>query len=90
MCAFALVADELPTANGCRCWHVPGKELVHAPACCLTSSATSAPQGRVTDHRVGVTEHGIEEVLAGQRLDPFIEALQLQHQSELLANLGEQ
>jgi protein subunit release factor A len=39
---------------------------------------------------VGVTEHGIDAVMAGERLDPFIEALQLQHQSELLANLDSQ
>ncbi|GAB4822374.1 hypothetical protein N2152v2_009420 [Parachlorella kessleri] len=48
------------------------------------------PQGRVTDHRVGVTEHGIDAILAGQRLDAFIDALQLQHRSELLANLDAQ
>eukprot|EP00887_Chlorella_sp_A99_P003068 scaffold9.g3068.t1 len=43
--------------------------------------------GRVTDHRVGVTEHGLPAVLAGERLDVFIEALRVQHQTELLANL---
>jgi len=46
-----------------------------------------AMQGRVTDHRVGVTEHGMEGVLSGERLAVFIEALQLHHQSQLLANL---
>ena len=45
-------------------------------------------QGRVTDHRVGLTEHGMEGVLSGERLPVFIEALQLHHQSELLASLG--
>lgn len=48
------------------------------------------PQGRVTDHRVGVTEHGMEAVLAGERLDAFIEALQLQAQADALASLGEE
>lgn len=45
------------------------------------------PQGRVTDHRVGVTEHGMEAVLAGERLDSFIQALQMQHQADLLSTL---
>lgn len=45
------------------------------------------PQGRVTDHRVGVTEHGMEGVLSGERLQVFIEALQLHHQTQQLANL---
>jgi peptide chain release factor 1 len=44
-------------------------------------------QGRVTDHRVGITEHGIESIMGGEGLDIFIDALRLQHQSELLANL---
>ena len=45
------------------------------------------PQGRVTDHRVGVTEHGMEAVLAGEKLDAFVEALRLQHQADLLSTL---
>jgi peptide chain release factor 1 len=45
------------------------------------------PQGRVTDHRVGITEHGVEQIMAGQKLDAFIEALTAQHQQELLAQL---
>lgn len=44
----------------------------------------------MTDHRVGLTEHGIDAVLGGEKLDSFIEALQVQHQSELLANLDAQ
>ena len=44
-------------------------------------------QGRVTDHRVGVTEHGMEGVLSGERLGVFVEALQVHHQGLLLANL---
>ena len=46
-------------------------------------------QGRVTDHRVGVTEHGIESVMNGERLTVFADALQLRHQAELLAQLGQ-
>lgn len=45
------------------------------------------PQGRTTDHRIGVTEHGMEGVLGGERLDVFIDALRLAYQSELLATL---
>lgn len=45
------------------------------------------PQGRVTDHRVGVTQNDIEAVLAGERLDEFIDAMQQLQQRELLANL---
>ncbi|KAL4856868.1 Peptide chain release factor 1 [Chlorella vulgaris] len=47
------------------------------------------PQGRVTDHRVGVTEHGMDGVLSGERLGVFIEALQVHHQSQLLASLDQ-
>ena len=46
-----------------------------------------AVQGRVTDHRVGVTEHGMDGVLSGERLGVFVEALRLHEQSSLLANL---
>lgn len=46
------------------------------------------PQGRVTDHRVGHTEHGIERVLAGESLDVFTEALQAQHTNDRLLSLS--
>lgn len=46
------------------------------------------PQGRVTDHRVGVTEHGIEGVLSGASLDIFLDALRTQHKQQLLEDLG--
>ena len=49
----------------------------------------SATQGRVTDHRVGHTEHGIEGVLSGARLDAFIDALHAHHREQLLAGLGQ-
>ncbi|CAL8462217.1 g1748 [Coccomyxa elongata] len=45
------------------------------------------PQGRVTDHRVGVTEHGIEGVLSGASLDVFTEALVTHHKQQLLSDL---
>jgi peptide chain release factor 1 len=44
--------------------------------------------GRVTDHRVGVTEHALEAVLAGERLDGFVDALRRKWQAESLATLG--
>ena len=47
----------------------------------------SCLQGRVTDHRVGLTEHGIENVMNGERLELFTDALQQRHQTELLAQL---
>ncbi|KAL6774363.1 PRFA2 [Auxenochlorella protothecoides x Auxenochlorella symbiontica] len=45
-------------------------------------------QGRVTDHRVGLTLHGMEAVLVQGDIDPFIDALALDHQMRLLASLG--
>jgi peptide chain release factor 1 len=42
------------------------------------------PQGRVTDHRVGLTSHRMEAILQGE-LDEFTEALQAQHRAEQLA-----
>lgn len=46
------------------------------------------PQGRVTDHRIGLTLYKIDEILNGD-LDEIIEALSLANQSEKLSNLGE-
>jgi peptide chain release factor 1 len=42
------------------------------------------PQGRVTDHRVGLTSHRMEAILQGD-LDEFAEALRAQHRAEQLA-----
>lgn len=42
------------------------------------------PQGRVTDHRVGLTEHGIDAMLSGDKLDIFVEALARFEKTELL------
>jgi peptide chain release factor 1 len=43
------------------------------------------PQGRVTDHRIGLTLYSLDQVLAGEGLDAVIEPLIAQHQMELLA-----
>jgi len=42
------------------------------------------PQGRVTDHRVGLTSHRIEAILQGE-LDEFTEALEAHARAEQLA-----
>ena len=43
------------------------------------------PQGRVTDHRIGLTLYSLDQVLAGDGLDAVIEPLIAAHQMELLA-----
>ncbi len=45
------------------------------------------PQGRVTDHRINLTLHKLEEFLEGEVFDEMIEALTLQSQEESLGNL---
>jgi peptide chain release factor 1 len=45
------------------------------------------PQGRVTDHRIGLTLYKLEELLGGG-LDMIIEPLIQEHQAELLTELG--
>ncbi|KAK9804063.1 hypothetical protein WJX73_000717 [Symbiochloris irregularis] len=45
------------------------------------------PQGRVKDHRIGLTEHGIDEMMAGEKLPIFIEALRQHDQAERLKAL---
>ena len=45
------------------------------------------PQGRVTDHRINLTLHKLEEFLEGEVFDEMIEALTLQAQKESLINL---
>lgn len=61
-------------------------QLLHASP--KTCSPPLPPQGRVTDHRVGLTLHGMEAVLVQGDIDPFIDALALDHQMRLLASLG--
>ncbi|KAG0463123.1 hypothetical protein HPP92_021599 [Vanilla planifolia] len=43
------------------------------------------PQGRVTDHRVGITHHSIESIMEGESLDVFIDALLLQEEMDAIA-----
>ena len=45
------------------------------------------PQGRVTDHRINMTLHKLEEFLEGEIFDEFIDNLNLQDQEEKLTNL---
>ncbi|AQK41984.1 Peptide chain release factor 1 [Zea mays] len=46
------------------------------------------PQGRVTDHRVGVTHHSIADVMEGESLDMFVDALLLQEEMDAIASFG--
>ncbi len=46
------------------------------------------PQGRVTDHRINLTIHKLNEFLEGEVFDEMIEALTLQAQEESLSNLN--
>ena len=45
------------------------------------------PQGRVTDHRINLTLHKLEEFMQGEIFDEVIENLNLQAQEEQLKNL---
>jgi peptide chain release factor 1 len=47
------------------------------------------PQGRVTDHRIGLTLHSLDLVLEGRGLDEIIDALITEHQTSLLAAIQE-
>ncbi len=42
------------------------------------------PQGRVTDHRIGLTLYKLDDILAGN-LDPVIDPLMAEHRADLLA-----
>lgn len=46
------------------------------------------PQSRVTDHRINMTLYKIEEVMSGEGLNEFIDALVAHDQAEKLAELG--
>jgi peptide chain release factor 1 len=46
------------------------------------------PQGRVTDHRIGLTLHKLDAVMAGTALDELIDALTTEHQANLLAEMA--
>ncbi len=47
------------------------------------------PQGRVTDHRIGLTLHKLEEVLAGPGLAEVVDALVAEDEGKRLAALSE-
>ena len=47
------------------------------------------PQGRVTDHRIGLTLHKLEEVLEGTALDEMIDALVSDEQASQLAAMDD-
>jgi len=46
------------------------------------------PQGRVTDHRINLTLHKLEEFLQGEAFDEMIESLTLQAQEDSLSSLN--
>ena len=46
------------------------------------------PQGRVTDHRINLTLHKLDEFLQGEIFDEMIESLNLQAQEEKLSSLN--
>ena len=45
------------------------------------------PQGRVTDHRIGLTLHKLEAVLSGENLGEVIDALIAADQADRLAEM---
>ncbi|MFO0985953.1 MAG: peptide chain release factor 1 [Alphaproteobacteria bacterium] len=45
------------------------------------------PQGRVTDHRIGLTLHKIDKVMEGEALDEIVDALVTNDEAERLATL---
>jgi peptide chain release factor 1 len=47
------------------------------------------PQGRVTDHRIGLTLYKLDKVITGEALDEVIDPLIAHHQAELLAAEGD-
>ncbi|MCY4550119.1 MAG: peptide chain release factor 1 [Defluviicoccus sp.] len=46
------------------------------------------PQGRVTDHRIGLTLHKLDRILAGEALDEVIDALTTHDQAARLAEIS--
>lgn len=46
------------------------------------------PQGRVTDHRISLTLHKLEKVLAGEALDEIVEALTKEDEASRLAEIN--
>ena len=48
------------------------------------------PQSRVTDHRINLTLHSLDAILAGDKLDEVIDPLLTEDQTRRLAALGEE
>jgi len=46
------------------------------------------PQGRVTDHRIGLTLYKLDQMMAGEATGEVIDALIMDHQANLLAAEG--
>ncbi|XVF21996.1 hypothetical protein REPUB_Repub12eG0136700 [Reevesia pubescens] len=46
------------------------------------------PQGRVTDHCVGITYHAINDVMQGENLDVFVDALLLQQEMDAISTFS--
>ncbi|KAL5700630.1 hypothetical protein ACHQM5_026053 [Ranunculus cassubicifolius] len=46
------------------------------------------PQGRVTDHRVGITHHSVDDVMQGENLDVFIDALLIKQEMDAIASFS--
>lgn len=47
------------------------------------------PQGRVTDHRVGITYHSIEDIMQGESLDIFFDALILKQEMDAIDSFSD-
>ncbi|RME62982.1 MAG: peptide chain release factor 1, partial [Alphaproteobacteria bacterium] len=47
------------------------------------------PQGRVTDHRINLTLHKLEQVMAGEALEEIVEALITEDQANQLAAMNQ-
>ncbi|MEL6662944.1 MAG: peptide chain release factor-like protein, partial [Pseudomonadota bacterium] len=47
------------------------------------------PQGRVSDHRINLTLHNLDKIIAGDALGDIIDALRAEDQALKLAALGE-
>ncbi len=50
----------------------------------------NVPQGRLTDHRIGLTLYKLEQIMAGEGLDEVIDALIADHQAAAMAAQGDE
>ncbi|MEM9810352.1 MAG: peptide chain release factor 1 [Pseudomonadota bacterium] len=48
------------------------------------------PQSRVTDHRIGLTLHKLDKIIAGEALDELVDALVLEAQAEQLSAMQDE